>query len=345
VASQGTVQPSGHSASDTPNSHTVQNGRGDSSQIDADLIRDTPRIDPRLAAALIDAQNVRAMAIFIPDPSKVLNLGDIINHHDKAAEPSVSFLDWLGLVEGLSTYKIQHGISPNAPGFGDDIVLNKRPNMLKPRCSCRRARSHVQDISVEANKTGDDDLAELTVTELDELRRKHELLNIQSLNSMQTPKRSDAARHWAVKKANCTLSLLRLQSPPEPPIVYIPKWNIESVSEFFKDKEPIGFVLGCHKYTFSTTTMAMRNPETLSAPIQFRLCDPLFEDSTLPLTTPLRSSQPLQQANKTGSGDEDHMMDVTPLQKIAKCARQSLLKTTAHPLLKKRNQIDMWNTS
>jgi hypothetical protein len=297
VASQGTVQPGGHAASDSPDSHIVQKVRGESRRIDADLIRDTPRIDPRLAAALIDAQNVRAMAIFIPDPSKVLNLGDITNHHDKAAESPVSFLDWLGLEEGLNTYKIQHGISSNAPGFGDDIFLNKRSNMLKPRCSCTRARSYVQDNSVEANKPGDDE-AELTVTELDELRRKHELLNIQSLDSMQSPKRSDAARHWAVKNANCSLSHLRLQPPPEPPIVYIPKWNTESVSEFFKDNKPIGFVLGCHKYMFSTTTRAMRNPETPSAPIQFRLCDPLFEDSTLPLTTPLCSSQPLQQAKR-----------------------------------------------
>jgi hypothetical protein len=201
----------------------VQNGRGDSSQIDADLIRDTPRIDPRLGAALIDAQNTRAMPIFIPDPSKVLNLGDIINHHDKVAETPVNFLDWLGLKKGLSTYKIPHSIAPKAPGFGDDTVANKRSNMLKAQFLCKKATSRVQDSSVEANKPGDDDLAEPTVTQLDDIRRKHELLNVRPLNSMQDPKYSAAARRWAIKTAKCTLSLLRIQPPPELPIAYIPK--------------------------------------------------------------------------------------------------------------------------
>lgn len=287
-ASQGAVQPHGLLPARSPDSNVIRARREDSSQIDADLIRDTPRIDPRLAAALVDTQNFRAMPVFIPDHSKVLSLGDIISPISKVAKPSVSFLDWLELEKVSSTHEIQQGIRPEAPASGDHIVDNKSFNVPKAPSLGLGTRSHPQDNAIE-----------LTATQLDGLRREHERLNGQATNLRQAPKYQALAPQRAVETAEFTPSRLRIRPPSEPPIAYIVQGNTNSGFRFFRDGKPIGFVLGCGKVNARYMLPMVRAPGTFPPPPSRQLAGTLFGKSTLAPELPSLPSQTLQSARRS----------------------------------------------
>jgi hypothetical protein len=286
-ASQGAVQPH-RNPSRSSDSSVVRARREDSSKIDADLIRDTPRIDPRLAAALVDAQNFRAMPVFIPDPFKVLSLRDIISPLSKATKPSVSFLNWPELGKGSSIHKIQRGIPPEAPASGDQIINNRSSNMPKAPSSGPRARFHPKDNAIE-----------LTTTQLDGLRREHKRINEQAPTLRQAPKCQALASQRAVKTVKCTSSPLRIQPPSERPIAYIPQKNTNPVSRFFKDGKPVGFVLGWGKVNAKYMLTVLRTHGLFPPPPSRQLSGTLFGKSTLTPKLPSLPSQTPQPARRS----------------------------------------------
>jgi hypothetical protein len=276
-AYHGAIQPQGHLPSSFPDSNGVRARRGDSSQIDADLIRDTPRIDSRLAAALLDAQNFRAMPIFIPDPSKVLSLGDIIGSNDKAVESSVTFLDWFELEKLSSTHEIPRDIQPGAPASRNHIVDNKSCNVQKASFSDLGSSFHKQD-----------NVIELTAPQMDGLRRKHERLDRQAPNLGQASKCQAPAPQRAVDTAKCTVLPLSIQLPSKSPLACIAKGNTNPVSRFLKNGNSVGFVPGCGKVNAKYMLPMVKAPGPFPPPSPRQLAGTLFGKSTLsPKITPL----------------------------------------------------------
>jgi hypothetical protein len=286
-AYQGTIQPHGHLPGRFPDSNGVRARREDSSQIDADLIRDTPRIDSRLAAALLDAQNFRAMPIFIPDPSKVLSLEDIISPNDKAVESSVTFLDWFELEKLSSTHEIPRDIPPGAPASGDHIVDNTSCNVQKAPFSDLGSSFHQQDNAIE-----------LTATHMDGLRRKHERLDRQAPNLGQASKGQAPAPQRVVGTAKSTLLPLSIQLPSGSTPACIAKGNTNSVSRFLKDGNSVGFVPRCGKVNAKYMLPMVKAPGPFPPPSPRQLAGALFGKSTLAPKIPPLPSQILQSPSK-----------------------------------------------
>jgi len=287
-AYQGAIQPQGHLPSRLPDSNGVRARHEDSSQIDVDLIRDTPRIDSRLAAALLDAQNFRAMPVFIPDPSKVLSLEDIISPNDKAIESSVTFLDWVKLEKLSSMHEIPRDIPPGAPASGDHIVDNKSYNVQKAPFSDLGSSFHQQDNAIE-----------LTATQIDGLRRKHERINRQAPNLEQASKCQAPAPQRAVETAKCILLPLSIQLPSGPPLACIAKGNTNSASRFLKDGNLVGFVPGCGKVNAKYMLPMVKAPGPFPPPSPRQLAGTLFGKSTLAPKIPPLPSQILQSPSKS----------------------------------------------